>query len=115
MSQAHANIIEGTLQVSKQIDLSNSLVNSYIGKFSGEFEKISDEQISVFKKTAGEISESVRQNFSDISEIKINLTDNIVNELNLLKNQLESVTRLTEENNRVLGENQNINIKSAQV
>ena len=115
MAQVHANVVEGTSGLSKQIDQSNSLVNSYIEKFSGEFDKISEGQISVFQKTADDISQSVKQNFSEISEIKINLADNIVNELNLLKNQLDSITSLTEANNTAFSKNQEINENAAQI
>ena len=115
MVDVHANVSKGTSDLSKQIDKSNQLVNSYIEKFSGEFEKISAEQVAVFKKTADEISLSVKQNFSDISEIKVDLTDNIVNELNVLKNQLESIINLTEANNTALSKSYEINESAAQI
>lgn len=115
MVDVHANVSKGTSDLSKQIDKSNQLVNSYIEKFSGEFEKISAEQVAVFKKTADEISVSVKQNFSDISEIKVDLTDNIVYELNVLKKQLESIINLTEANNTALGKSYEINENAAQI
>ncbi|MDC0133877.1 hypothetical protein OAI19_01660 [Porticoccaceae bacterium] len=115
MAQVHANVVEGTSGLSKQIDQSNTLVNSYIDKFSGEFEKISGEQVSLFQQTADDISESVKQNFTDISEIKVDLTDNIVNELNVLKNQLDSITSLTEANNTALSKSYEINENAAQI
>ena len=115
MTLVHANVVEGTSGLSKQIDLSNSLVNDYIDKFGGEFQRISDQQISIFEKATVEISESVRQNFTDISEIKVSLTDNIVNELNVLKNQLDSITNLTAANNIALEKSSEINEKASQI
>jgi hypothetical protein len=115
MTLVHANVVEGTSGLSKQIDLSNNLVNDYIEKFGGEFQRISDQQISAFEKATVEISESVRQNFTDISEIKVSLTDNIVNELNVLKNQLDSITNLTEANNVALEKSSEINEKASQI
>lgn len=115
MVKVHANIVEGTSGLSKQIDQSNQLVNSYIDKFSGEFERISEQQVSLFQGTADDISSSVKQNFAEISEIKINLTDNIVSELDVLKTQLGSITKLTEANNNALGKSQEINDKAIQI
>ena len=115
MAQIHANVAEGTSGLSKQIDQSNQLVNSYIDKFTGEFEKISSEQVSVFQKTVDDMSESVKQDLTEISGIKIDLTDNIVNELNVLKNQIDSITRLTEANNTALSKSYEINESAAQI
>lgn len=115
MTQVHASVVEGTTGLSKQVDQSNQMINNYIDKFSGEFEKISAEQVSLFQKTADEISESVQKNFSDISGIKVDLTDNIVNELNVLKNQLDSITNLTEANNTALSKSYEINENAAQI
>ena len=71
--------------------------------------------MSLFQQTADDISESVKQNFTDISEIKVDLTDNIVNELNVLKNQLDSITSLTEANNTALSKSYEINENAAQI
>jgi hypothetical protein len=115
MVDVHANVSKGTAGLSKQIDKSNQLVNDYIERFSGEFEKISAEQTAVFQKTADEIGISVKQNFTDISEIKVDLTDSIVNELDVLKNQLDSITNLTEANNNALSKSYEINESAAQI
>lgn len=115
MTQVHASIVEGTTGLSKQVDQSNQLINNYIDKFSGEFEKISAEQVSLFKQSTDEISESVQKNFSDISGIKVDLTGNIVNELNVLKSQLDSITNLTEANNTALSKSYEINANAAQI
>jgi chromosome segregation ATPase len=108
MAQIHSNVAEGTSGLSKQIDQSNQLVNSYIDKFTGEFEKISNDQVSVFQKAIDDISQSIKQDLTDISGIKVNLTDSIVSELNVLKNQLDSITSLTEANNTALSKNYEI-------
>ncbi|MDC0004200.1 hypothetical protein OAE19_07355 [Porticoccaceae bacterium] len=115
MTQVHANVVKGTSGLSKQIDKSNQLVNNYIDKFSGEFERISGNQVTLFQKTADDISVSVKKNFTDISEIKVDLTDSIVTELNVLKNQLDSITSLTEANNNALSKSYEINEKAALV
>lgn len=114
MAKVHANVVDGTTGLSRQIDQSNELVNSYIEKFSGEFEKISGQQISLFQKTADDISDSVKQNFTDVSELKIHVTENIVTELNVLKIQLDSITSLTEANNLTLSKSYEINDNAAQ-
>jgi chromosome segregation ATPase len=115
MAQIHSNVAEGTSGLSKQIDQSNQLVNSYIDKFTGEFEKISNDQVSVFQKAIDDISQSIKQDLTDISGIKVNLTDSIVSELNVLKNQLDSITSLTEANNTALSKNYEINERAAQI
>jgi ABC-type transporter Mla subunit MlaD len=115
MEKVHSNVVKGTSGLSDQINQSNELVNNYISKFSEEFEKVSGEQISLFQKTADEISDSVKQNFKDISEIKIDLTDNIVDELNVLKSQLNSITKLTEANTAALTKTYEINDNAAQI
>ncbi len=115
MTQVHASIVEGTTGLSKQVDQSNQLINNYIDKFSGEFEKISAEQVSLFKQSTDDISESVQKNFSDISGIKVDLTGNIVNELNVLKSQLDSITNLTEANNTALSKSHELNANAAQL
>ena len=109
MAEVHANVSKGTSELSKQIDQSNHLVNDYIAKFTREFENISGEQVSLFQKTANDISESIKQNFTDISDIKVDLIDNIENELNVLKDQLGAITSLTEANNIALSKSYEIN------
>ena len=115
MAAVHANVIKGTSGLSKQIDQSNTLVNNYIDKFSGEFERISGQQVSLFQQTADDISDSIKKNFTDISEIKVDLTDNIAIELNVLKDQLKSITSLTEANNTALSKSYEINENAAQI
>ena len=109
-----AKIWPKSTPISRQIDQSNELVNSYIEKFSGEFEKISGQQVSLFQKTADDISDSVKQNFTDVSELKIHVTENIVTELNVLKSQLDSITSLTEANNLALSKSYEINDNATQ-
>lgn len=115
MGVVHAKVSNGTAGLGKQIDKSNELINNYIEKFSKEFEKISEMQVSTFKKSADEISVSVKQNFSDISELKLNITDAIVAELDILKKHLGSITNLTEVNNNALSKSSEINEKVTQI
>jgi len=115
MAQINASMVEGTSGLSKQIDQSNQAVNSYIDKFTEEFEKISNEQVSVFQKAIDDMSESVKQDLTDISGIKVELTGSIVDELNVLKNQLDSITGLTEANNTALSKSYKINESASQI
>ena len=115
MAQIHSNVAEGTSGLSKQIDQSNQLVNSYIDKFTEEFEKISSDQVSVFQKAIDDMSQSVKHDLTDISGIKVDLTNSIVTELNVLKNQLDSITSLTEANNTALSKSYEINESATQI
>ena len=115
MAVVHKNMLEGTSGLSKQIDLSNNLVNGYIEKFGYEFQRIADSQVSVFEKTVEELSESIQKSFVNVSAIKVNLTDNIVNELDVLKNQLESINKLTQANNTALSKTNEINENTARI
>ena len=47
MAKVHGNVVKGIDGLSKQIDLSNDLVNQYIDRFSLEFQRVSDNHISV--------------------------------------------------------------------
>ena len=115
MAQINASMVEGTSGLSMQIDQSNQVVNRYIDKFTEEFEKISNEQVSVFQKAIDDMSESVKQDLTDISGIKVELTGSIVDELNVLKNQLDSITGLTEANNTALSKSYKINESASQI
>lgn len=115
MAQINASMVEGTSGLSMQIDQSNQVVNRYIDKFTEEFEKISNEQVSVFQKAIDDMSESVKQELTDISGIKVELTGSIVDELNVLKNQLDSITGLTEANNTALSKSYKINESASQI
>ncbi len=103
-------IVEG---LSKQIDKSNSLVDDYIDKFNINFKRVSDNHQKVFEDKTTNISKSLAASLDKIGKTKITLTNNIVEELNLLKNQLKSINSLTEANNTASGKINELNRESA--